>query len=378
MSKTTTLREDLDYAHTEERGPLCLANYQVQKTDVVYRTNHLHMRTFQENDAFLDDSKQFTDNCSHPGITLFDKSQENPAKSLLTTETLFLLKAIEDTKASEGTVVYIGGSPGDHLNILAQMFPELKFVVYDPHPMPKITETVNLVKREELFTDDHCSLFEKEEGALFMISDIRKKTYKAISDNMTMKEVVENAQIIVDDMESQRRWLKLMKPYFALMRFRPLMKKEAKALGQTSFVYPTGLHLLMPYSKVKTNSTMLMTHCGLPERTYYHKDFIDRLKWHNIVVRNSHVFMNPFTHTFQALLPLDVVLVSNIDFPTGFPTSHYVMNCAWDYRMVFFVFTLYLKRRHSQTSKMELYQMLTRFILEKFARMETPMPTVEN
>ncbi len=357
---------ELAYASSEERGPMCILSAN-EASDVLYRANHLSLRLFTENDIYLSDESPPAEDSRHPGITLFEAPKVNAAKSMLIVETFFLMKTAKDGDK----VVYIGGSPGDHINALAAMFGKLTFDVYDPKPMPKIANTDNLAVFQEAFTNAHAEKYSTM--TTLMISDIRNSAYRAVSVAMTNDDIKANAMMIVDDMESQRRWMTLMKPRYAFVRFRPLMKVESAALGLTSAEYPTGCHVLMPYAKVMTNSVMLITTPDSPVATYYHKDVISRLIWHNTVVRNSVVYKNPFTHSFDALLPIGEIVSSGVRADKGH--AHYVMNAGWDMRTTFFVFGMFFRRKFPTISDSELRIKIVDFILTTFTRFENTETT---
>ncbi len=382
------LRDDLEYATSNQIGPSC-EPFSNQVSDALHRSSHLNLAIFKEGDLFLSDESQPSEEGNNPGITLFNSSQANAAKSLLITETFFLLKALKTltlTPNDKSTVrvVYIGGSPGDHINTLASMWPTLMFDVYDPKPMPKVVKTSNVETFEETFTNAHCERYRNMRT--LMISDIRNLAYRPVSAGMTIDEIKLNADMIVADMESQYRWLKLMKPIFALLRFRPLIKHESRAYetksnneggGQcsftaNSFTYPTGVHILMPFAKVTTNSVMLMTTPDSPTALYYHKDIVTRIIRHNIVVRNSIIYMNPFSRSFNALLPISEVrrLTTELSLTADKGLAHYVMNSGWDMRATFFVFALYFKRQKPTITEPELKETISTFLLQTFTTFE--------
>jgi len=374
---------ELDYSSVEERGPLCVPNANTRQNETVHRTSHLVLKAFKEEDMFLNEDEDLeTRGNEGSGMTLTPNA--NNQKSLLATETFFLLKALKalGSGVKAAVVVYVGGSPGDHLNLLAELFPQLVFHVYDPVEMRKITPTNNLFTYNEAFTDSTVLKFRPAENTrrnqipLLFISDMRNKEYV---EPKTTTQLLLNAKIIVGDMQAQKRWFQALKPSYALLRFRPLLKAEASCLAaeecaeQASFLYPTGLHLLLPYSKHKSNSTMLLTRPDLPEELYFHHDVLAKIKHHNIHVRNSHVFMNPFTRSFEALLPIrqaKKLFASGENKRTDLSARDFVMNASWDNRAVFFVFCLYVKHRTPELGVESLYERVSELILTSFMRLE--------
>jgi hypothetical protein len=231
--------------------------------------------------------------------------------------------------------------------------------------MPKIRDDIsNLVKYQEEFSDETIKRYEGMNTLL--ISNQRSKDYNA--DPKTEEEVERNANIIVRNMEDQKRWFYLLKPKYALLRFRPLLSNEAKLIKRSSFNYLTGVHLLLPYSKPKINSTMLFVRhdANQVEAIYFDSDMISRLKYHNVCVRNGTVYLNPFTRVFEALMNIEEIrAIEHLSFDLG--SEHYVMNCGWDCRYAYFVFALYLKEIRKATLSRGL---INEFILTHFSRLE--------
>jgi hypothetical protein len=110
-------------------------------------------------------------------------------------------------------VVYVGAAPGIHLATLSNMFPHVKFILYDGakfHESLKKNNAFELHEgRDGFFTDDTCkSIKEKvDSNNLIFVSDIRLGE--------------ENFQGGVErDMESQQRWVQMLNPKMSLLKFR--------------------------------------------------------------------------------------------------------------------------------------------------------------
>lgn len=347
----------MNFAKIDERGQKCLIK-QCEVSEEIYSVAEYSLKVFEEPDLFMDD-ESIPDMIQ---VNIHSVPAPNAQKSLLIIETYFLLQAIP--KDAKATLLYIGADPGDHLNILAEMFPNITFHVYDPLEMKKITETHNLIKHQQTFTDDFCYLYEENpDTPLLLISDIRNKNYSA--DPKTKQQVQANADMILNDMDCQQRWVKKLKPRMSLLRFRPLLKTELEERPRARFEYLTGVHLKLPYSKEKTNSMMLMVGEHLTTGTYYDNDIVDHLKYHNIVIRNTRKYINPFTYVFNDLLSIEEISQWVGVMERG--KEHYVMNTSWDARITFFVFSLWLKEKLSTKVGKHV---INDFILTAFTRLE--------
>jgi len=110
------------------------------------------------------------------------------------------------------TVVYAGASPGFHITHLSNIFPSIIFELYDPAEF-LIKETEKIKLHNEFFTDDTARQYSGQ-NVLF-ISDIR---ISEVSDHFADKKLVED--LVKQDMTSQKRWTKIMKPSGAMLKFR--------------------------------------------------------------------------------------------------------------------------------------------------------------
>lgn len=115
-------------------------------------------------------------------------------------------------------ILYIGASPGHHINYLNILFPELNYILYD-----KVESQVEL-KDNVIF---HNKYFDDQEAVkyvnknIFIVCDIRNLDIKKAIDS---EDHEEHDKIIFDDMDAQKRWCEIIKPKSALLKFRPSWK----------------------------------------------------------------------------------------------------------------------------------------------------------
>jgi hypothetical protein len=128
-------------------------------------------------------------------------------------------------------VVYVGSAPGTHLLFLHQLFPGVKFVLYDGAPFdPALrADPATFELHNEFFVDATCASVlrtpelqappspkgtGKGKGRpLIFVCDIR-------SDAAGGDPNLFEAQVM-RDMIAQERWAKLMRPALSLLKFRP-------------------------------------------------------------------------------------------------------------------------------------------------------------
>merc|ERR1711879_170587 len=107
-----------------------------------------------------------------------------------------------------------GAAPGLHVPLLAELFPELNFVLVDPRPMADVVATCHAAKdgRIEVRTAMFTTEMAKEFGTLdaLFISDVRT------SDDQKEPSEAE----VKADMELQMTWHEAMNPVASSFKFR--------------------------------------------------------------------------------------------------------------------------------------------------------------
>jgi hypothetical protein len=132
-------------------------------------------------------------------------------RKLLIGEIEFLIANVACQDISH-TVVYAGASPGYHITFLSKLFPSVTFELYDTSEfLVKATEKIKL--HNESFTDNIAKYYTNRN--ILFISDIRNLE---MSDHFEDRKFVEN--LVRQDMNNQAKWVKIMKPLKAILKFR--------------------------------------------------------------------------------------------------------------------------------------------------------------
>lgn len=108
------------------------------------------------------------------------------------------------------TVLYVGAAPGNHITYLAELFPELNFVLVDPRPF-ECTSTSRITIIQDFFTDAMAEQYANQK--VLFISDIRTANFETME-----QEVVED--LVLRDNFSQMKWHKMLRPTKSLLKFR--------------------------------------------------------------------------------------------------------------------------------------------------------------
>lgn len=147
-----------------------------------------------------------------------------------------LTRSSSDLTASPTTLIYAGAAPGSHILFLAELFPEVHFVLVDPRPFTIKDELQRRVRadraahksesnsrvndyrwekieiRQSYFTDEMAVTLKRELGEkghhVLFVSDVRTS------------EDAEDQRTIERDMELQKSWHLALKPFASHFKFR--------------------------------------------------------------------------------------------------------------------------------------------------------------
>ena len=127
-------------------------------------------------------------------------------RKLLFSEIEFLSLVSKKNKLEDFYVVYIGAASGMHQYILKDMFPKLKWLLYDPAKFA-IKEDEYITIKNEYATDDSIpEILKITKGyKILFISDIR---------------VDVNEERVYEDMIKQQRWAIMLNSFAIMLKFR--------------------------------------------------------------------------------------------------------------------------------------------------------------
>lgn len=154
-------------------------------------------------------------------------------RKLLLSEIQLLTRYYTKYPKVDPVMLYIGSATGSHLIALHNMFPKVRFILYDYakfdiklKALPKVFEIHE--GEDGFFTTDKCKALKPRlsKESLILVSDIRQDGGSKWSD-------FENG--IKKDMELQKEWVQTLNPVMSLLKFR--------------MVYNQGENYKLPYIK---------------------------------------------------------------------------------------------------------------------------------
>jgi len=196
-------------------------------------------------------------------------------RKLMNSEIEFLTRVLKH-KPGNYTLLYVGAAPGQHIPILSDMFPEVKFELWDPAPFA-IKETNRIKIYREFFTTETMQRYMKTPN-LLLVSDIRTTpydNYKAKDSDGPDKEFEER---IIIDMNMQKQWVLDLKPVRSLLKFRfPFIE------GKTD--YFDGIFFFQAFPPPQSNETRLEVGPHPKIKTYDHTKYERQMFYFNTVYR---------------------------------------------------------------------------------------------
>ena len=212
---------------------------------------------------------------------------------LFTTEMQFFNKYWNPVEIPNPTCVYVGSAPGTHIPFLTELFPWFEFHLYDPRDLfDEKLKTNPRVKLFVQFFEDKDAQKYKGRKDVFFFSDIRTSSYNK-EKYTTEKSQKENESLVKEDMERQKRWVEIMNPVKAQLKFR--LPYTYTWLKEKEFEYFDGDIYLQPWAPQTSTETRLVVDMNKSLRKWNFPLYERMMFYHNNVIREHAVFVNPVT-----------------------------------------------------------------------------------
>lgn len=179
----------------------------------------------------------------------------------------------DEMKPKIKNILYIGAAPGDHIVYMSKIYPKINFILYDLRDAynKELENCDNVDLHVKYFDDEDAEKYTKMKNLLF-VSDIRR-------DMKGMTEEQRN-KITVEDMALQERAYEIIKPDYALLKFKlPWDDKKTS--------YLKGDIYLQIFPKVSSVETRLFVikekHKG--KKKYDNRRYEEELFYYNTKIR---------------------------------------------------------------------------------------------
>ena len=220
------------------------------------------------------------------------------------------------------TMIYAGAAPGSHVKVLAFLFPNIKFHLFDPAEFDhQLTHYANIILYKRIFTEDDIKKFAGIPNSLF-VSDIRTGSVV----DMTESEFDENfEECVKDDMIMQMKWvIELKMP--ALLKFRlPYIEKGGSDI---IFEYLDGEIIVPPFGRPTSSETRLLV-TNIAMKNYSCKTYEDSCYTHNFKRMFARYNFNPTIYKYDRLCNchdcvLFIQILNDISNIVGIPTNNII------------------------------------------------------
>ncbi len=193
------------------------------------------------------------------------------------------------------TIVYAGSAPGTNLKFVMEMYPQIEWYLYDPHPVGfnkeiKAKHNVHIFEGDTGWFTDQIAEEWKDRDDIFFISDVR-------TDDITETGIWNN-------MKMQENWVKIIKPVVAMLKFR-LPYSNLKFSNEIDYTkgyapYLAGIVMKQPWAgRTSTETRLLIPRSSMingvyPIHNWNIKVYEDKMFHLNSVIRELVYFYNPF------------------------------------------------------------------------------------
>lgn len=216
---------------------------------------------------------------------------------LLLSEMQLLVYHIDPAKVNE--IIYVGAANGHHLFVLAKLFPQFIFNLYDISDGwdNRLHQLANIKINNFYFTKKEILKWTESKKPVILISDIRNLS----ADGELGKEKIE--QMVQEDMELQKTWVEQLNPVAALLKFRLPFYEDfnLKKYKSSKYNYLDGIVYRQVFGGRNTSETRLLIR-GIAYRDWDFKIYEEQLFYHNQVVRKDFKFFNPISNDEKAIL----------------------------------------------------------------------------
>ncbi|GIW70160.1 MAG: hypothetical protein KatS3mg101_0907 [Patescibacteria group bacterium] len=186
------------------------------------------------------------------------------------------------SKHKNPTLLYIGAASGEHIVILSQLFPSIKFELYDNREFDKrLYSRDNVTIHNKLFEEEDLEYWKGKE--LYLISDIRTVDYLD-KEGVTKEDLINNDEIIIKDMELQRHWYEVLKPIAASLKFR------LPYFFHNELSYLDGKLIVQPWAPRNTTECRLIPNGKT--KTWNIREHVNKMAYLNTIVRKEFRFYN--------------------------------------------------------------------------------------
>ena len=189
-------------------------------------------------------------------------------------------------------IIYVGAAPGNHTYVLAHLFEDLIFHLYDIQVFdPRLEKLKNVNIYNKYFTEDDIEKHKKLNLKYMFVSDIRNLSVNKLNVNKR-----ENEMKIWEDMQLQQSWVMSLKPVYSSLKFKlPYGSDEynISKFGKTVKYLDGQIFKQVFCPPLSAESRLVVS--KFEQRDWDLSSYERKMSYHNIVIREKATFKNPLT-----------------------------------------------------------------------------------
>lgn len=183
---------------------------------------------------------------------------------------MYLLSKHRDLLPKSYVLIYVGSSPGYHIPFLVDCLPEISHChCYDQANTP-LRDNDRFTLHRHYFTDEDAYRHSEMGEDIVLISDIRSEDHDVVKtrveermrgmDPKVIKKEAEDEmeRSIWDNMQSQQRWMHIMRPLLSLLKFRLPWKNVDDFAVNDEILYNDGELTFQPFMTQRGTETKLL------------------------------------------------------------------------------------------------------------------------
>ena len=201
---------------------------------------------------------------------------------------MFLL--LRHTPSTVSDVLYIGAAPGEHIFVLAGLFPQFRYHLYDSENFDKRLKSLENVKIYKKYFDDSDVKKWKKISNFVLISDIRTLTYDPSVQDANSRQ--RNEDSVWSDMKLQEKWIMELTPVVSLVKFRLPFAYDFVLREGLTREYLDGVVMKQVFNKPTSSETRLIV-TGFEKREWNLVEYEQKMAYHNDYNRNRGKYYNP-------------------------------------------------------------------------------------
>jgi hypothetical protein len=202
----------------------------------------------------------------------------------------FLSKFYDPKIHKKPILVYAGAAPGVNIGIVADLFPEFTWHLYDPAKFKLKTDiTKKIIVYRKIFDNEVAKYWGKvneKNQNVFFVSDIRTADYTKA------KDLNENEEKILEDMKLQKEWVEIIKPLKSQLKFRLPYPGDLRPVEVEYFSGNLYKQCFAPQTSTETR--LVLTSPNFTYQTYSCEKYQSQMFYQNVVVRETMIYKDGF------------------------------------------------------------------------------------